>query len=93
MVRIARNFHHRMRPLTFLTGQAQILKQAARPQEGMPSPIAPRRRLLTTTPEGETADNLPMLVLQSREVRVREHREEVRCRQPAVQGVRADVSD
>lgn len=93
MVRIARTSRHRMRPLTFLTGQAQIVVQAAGPQEGISVPISPRRRPLTATPEGEAADDVPMPVLQPREVRVRQHREEVRCRQLAVQGVRADVPD
>lgn len=93
MVRIAHLPPHRMRPLTIRTGQAQILKQAAGPQEGMLIPIAPRRCSLTTTPEGEAANDVPVSVLQPREVRLRIHREEVRCRQSAVQGLWADVSD
>jgi transcription elongation factor Elf1 len=82
-----------MRPLTVPTGQAQILKQAAGPQEGTPVAIARRRFSLMTTTEGEAANDIPVPVLQPREVRLRVHREEIRCRQPAVQGVRADVPD
>jgi len=93
MVSIAHLPLHCMRPLTIQTGQAQILKQAAGSQEGRPIAVAPRRSSLTATPEGEAAYDVPVPVLQPREVRLRVHREEVRCRQPAVQGVRADVSD
>ncbi|KAJ8118266.1 hypothetical protein OPT61_g717 [Boeremia exigua] len=80
-----------MRPLTRRTGQAQIVKQAAGPQEGMPVPIAPLRCSLMTTPEGEAANDVPVPVLQPREVRLRVYREKVRCRQPAVQGLWTDV--
>lgn len=93
MVREAHLPLHRMRPLTIRTGQAQIFKQAAGPQEGTLSPIAPRRTLLTATPEGEVANDVSVPLLQPREIRLRFHREEVRCRQPAMQGLRADVSD
>lgn len=59
-----------MRPLTIRTGQAQIIEQAAGPQEGMFVPIAPRRHSLMTTPEGEAANDVPVFVLQPREIRL-----------------------
>lgn len=80
MVRTAHLLPRRMCPLIIRTGQAQILKQAAGPQEGTHFPIAPRRTSLTATPEGEAANDIPVPVLQPREVRFRVHREEVWCR-------------
>lgn len=74
----------RMRPLMIRTGQAQIIEQAAGPQEGMLVPIASRRRSLTTTPEGEAANDVSVPLLQPRELRLRGYREEVRCRQSGV---------
>lgn len=67
------------------------------------SPRAPRRfanpilllhkSQLTPTAEGKAPLNLPMPLLQPREVRLRLHREEIRRRQPAVQSLRPDLPD
>jgi hypothetical protein len=53
----------------------------------------PARSVLTICAEGEAPDDLPVPVLQPRELCLCVHREEVWRRQPSVQGVRADFPD
>lgn len=86
-------FTYRIRKLMAMTGQAQILQQASRPQEGTPYPMPLEVPLTNTLAEGETPNHVPMPLLQPRKVRQRLHRKEVRCRQPAVQGLRPDFPD
>lgn len=81
---VSPGFTYHIRKLMAMTGQAQILQQASRPQEGTPHLISMEVPLTNTAVEGETPDDVPMPLLQPRKFRQRLHRKEVRCRQPAM---------